>query len=61
MLLSRSLIRFINSYASVYFGADTFPATGGGALVTPIRIAVNRETSNIGVGNTGSVFERYWG
>lgn len=42
MYLSRHLIKFNNNYTDLYMGADTYPSTGGGALVTPIRVEVNR-------------------
>lgn len=53
MLLSSSLIRFTNSYTSLYIGADTYPSEGGGSLSTPIRISSNRNIASATYGNTG--------
>lgn len=50
MLLSSSLIRFTNQYVSTFIGADTVPATSGGAIISPIRINVNRGMSSYSAG-----------
>jgi hypothetical protein len=50
MLLSSSLIRFTNQYVSTFIGADTVPATSGGAIISPIRINVNRRMSSYSAG-----------
>lgn len=46
MLLSSSLIRFTNQYVSTFIGADTVPASSGGAIISPIRINVSRNMSS---------------
>lgn len=50
MLLSSSLIRFTNQYVSTFIGADTVPASSGGAIISPIRINVSRNMSSYSAG-----------
>jgi hypothetical protein len=50
MLLSSSLIRFTNQYVSTFIGADTVPASSGGAIISPIRINVSRSMSSYSAG-----------
>lgn len=50
MLLSSSLIRFTNQYVSTFIGADTVPASSGGAIIAPIRINVSRNMSSYSAG-----------
>lgn len=50
MLLSSSLIRFKNQYVSTFIGADTIPASFGGAIISPIRINVSRNMSSYSAG-----------
>lgn len=50
MLLSSSLIRFTNQYVSTFIGADTIPASSGGAIISPIRINVSRNMSSYSAG-----------
>ncbi len=53
MLLSANLIRFLGQYSSVYIGADTFPSSGGGAILGTERIEVNRSITGSVYGNVG--------
>jgi len=57
MLLSANLVRFTGSYSSVFIGADTFPASSGGAILCPSRISVNRNITNTAYGNVGMYFD----
>lgn len=50
MLLSSSLIRFTNQYVSTFIGADTVPASSGGAIISPIRINVSRNMFSYSAG-----------
>ena len=50
MLLSSSLIRFKNQYVSTFIGADTIPASFGGAIISPIRINVSRNMPSYSAG-----------
>lgn len=50
MLLSSSLIRFTNQYVSTFIGADTVPASSGGAIISPIRINVSRNIPSYSAG-----------
>lgn len=50
MLLSSSLIRFTNQYVSTFIGADTVPASSGGAIISPIRINVSRNMHSYSAG-----------
>lgn len=53
MLLSYNLIRFTGAYSSVFIGADTFPSSAGGAILSPSRISINRTITGTAYGNVG--------
>lgn len=53
MLLSYNLIRFTGAYSSVFIGADTFPSSAGGAILSPSRISINRTITGRAYGNVG--------
>lgn len=53
MLLSASLVRFTGDYSSIFIGAETMPAIGGGSFSTPVRIAVDRVITSKLYGNAG--------
>jgi hypothetical protein len=57
MLLSPNLIRFLGKYSSVFIGADTYPGTGGGAILATHRIEVNRNIDSILYGNIGQYID----
>lgn len=46
MLLSSNLIKFTGSKTNLYLGADTWPASAGGALYGPIRAEVSRSVAS---------------
>jgi len=57
MLLSSNLVRFLGQYSSVYIGADTFPSSGGGAILGTQRIEINRTVASTARGNVGIYFD----
>lgn len=53
MLLSSNLIKFTGRKTNLYLGADTWPASTGGALYGPIRAEVSRSAAGGTAGNYG--------
>jgi hypothetical protein len=57
MLLSSNIVRFLGQYSSVFIGADTFPASGGGAILGTQRIEIDRTVASTVYGNVGIYFD----
>lgn len=56
LILNADLIRFLGTTSGVYIGADTFPSSNGGAILSPMRVEVNRSSASTAYGNIGSYY-----